>query len=74
VANPDSLHVLDEIRYRDDAPYTKKLFQTERTIVMIVCLRPGQMIPKPAPATCAFTTAQPPLPRKTPAPKTRRFS
>ena len=45
MANPDYLHVLDEIRYRDDAPFTKKLFQTERTIVMIVCLRPGQMIP-----------------------------
>jgi len=34
-----------EIRFRADRPYTKKLVTTERTIVMIVCLQPGQVIP-----------------------------
>ena len=43
--NPDFLAVRDVIRYRDDAPYTRKLIQTDRTILMIVCLRPGQVIP-----------------------------
>jgi mannose-6-phosphate isomerase-like protein (cupin superfamily) len=35
----------DELRYESDSPYTKKLYQTERSIVMIVCLEPGQVIP-----------------------------
>ena len=34
-----------EIRFRAEGPYTKKLVQTERSIVMIVCLEPGQVIP-----------------------------
>ena len=45
VQNPDLLRIDSEIRYRDEGPYTKKLFQTERSIVMIVCLKPGQVIP-----------------------------
>ncbi len=43
--NPDLLNVRDEIRYRDEGPTTRKLIQTERTILMIVCLKPGQVIP-----------------------------
>ncbi len=39
------LNVRDAMQFRDGAPYTKKLVQTERSIVMIVCLRPGQFIP-----------------------------
>ena len=39
------LAVDSEIRFRAEGPYTKKLVQTERTIVMIVCLEPGQVIP-----------------------------
>jgi len=39
------LSVRDAMQFRDGAPYTKKLVQTERSIVMIVCLRPGQFIP-----------------------------
>ena len=39
------LIIPDEIRFRAEGPYTKKLIQTERTIVMIVCLEPGQVIP-----------------------------
>lgn len=45
MSNPGHLRVRDEIRYRDDAPYTKKLIVTERTIFMVVCLKPGQVIP-----------------------------
>ena len=43
--NPELLRFRDEIRFRDDGPYTKKLIVTERTIFMIVCLKPGQVIP-----------------------------
>ena len=39
------LNVTDEIRFRAEGPYTKKLVTTERTIVMLVCLEPGQVIP-----------------------------
>jgi quercetin dioxygenase-like cupin family protein len=39
------LTIADEIRFRAEGPHTKKLFQTERTIVMMVCLEPGQAIP-----------------------------
>jgi quercetin dioxygenase-like cupin family protein len=39
------LAVESEVRFRAEGPYTKKLVQTERTIVMIVCLEPGQVIP-----------------------------
>ena len=35
----------DEIQFRTEGPYTRKLIQTERTVVMIVCLEPGQLIP-----------------------------
>ncbi|MGH7161953.1 MAG: cupin domain-containing protein [Planctomycetota bacterium] len=45
MTNPDLLPVDKEIRFRAEGPYTKKLIQTERTIVMIVCLEPGQVIP-----------------------------
>jgi quercetin dioxygenase-like cupin family protein len=40
-----SLAISDEVHFRAEGPYTKKLVQTERTILMIVCLRPGQVIP-----------------------------
>ncbi len=40
-----SLAITDEIVFRAEGPYTKKLYQTERTILMIVCLEPGQVIP-----------------------------
>ena len=41
----DYLTLKDELQFRSESPYTKKLFQTERSIVMIVCLEPGQVIP-----------------------------
>ena len=41
----DPLSITDEIVFRAKGPYTKKLYQTERTILMIVCLEPGQVIP-----------------------------
>ena len=41
----DPLSISDEMVFRPDRPYTKKLYQTERTILMIVCLEPGQVIP-----------------------------
>jgi quercetin dioxygenase-like cupin family protein len=31
--------------FRDDGPVTKKLAETDRTIVTLVCLKPGQAIP-----------------------------
>ena len=34
-----------EMNFRAEGPYTRKLVQTERSIVMIVCLEPGQVIP-----------------------------
>ena len=39
------LPIANEIRFRAEGPYTRKLITTERTIVMIVCLEPGQVIP-----------------------------
>ncbi|MHC4547855.1 MAG: cupin domain-containing protein [Planctomycetota bacterium] len=39
------LDVGAELKFRAEGPYTKKLIQTERSIVMIVCLEPGQVIP-----------------------------
>lgn len=45
VTNPERLSIQGEIRFRPDGPYTKKLIETERSIVMIVCLEPGQVIP-----------------------------
>lgn len=41
----DPLSIQDQIRFRAEGPFTNKLYQTERTIVMIVCLEPGQVIP-----------------------------
>jgi quercetin dioxygenase-like cupin family protein len=32
------------IEFRDDGPVTKKLMETDRTIVTLVCLRPGQAL------------------------------
>ncbi len=46
MGNDDGLlDVNGEAHFRAERPYTKKLYQTERTIVMIVCLEPGQRIP-----------------------------
>jgi len=39
------LDIGNEIRFRAEGPYTRKLVQTERSILMIVCLEPGQVIP-----------------------------
>jgi mannose-6-phosphate isomerase-like protein (cupin superfamily) len=33
------------LEYRDDGPVTKKVTETDRTIVTLVCLKPGQAIP-----------------------------
>jgi quercetin dioxygenase-like cupin family protein len=40
---PESIR--QHIEFRDDAPTTRKLVETDRTIVTLVCLRPGQVIP-----------------------------
>ena len=32
------------IEFRDDGPVTKKLLDTDRSIVTLVCLRPGQSL------------------------------
>ena len=46
MGNDDGLlDISGEARFRAEGPYTKKLYQTERTIVMVVCLEPGQVIP-----------------------------
>jgi quercetin dioxygenase-like cupin family protein len=34
--------VLDRIEFRDEGPVTKKLVETDRSIVTLVCLKPGQ--------------------------------
>ena len=39
------LDVSTELKFRSEGPYTRKLVQTERSIVMVVCLEPGQVIP-----------------------------
>ena len=44
-SDPFHLALDDEFEFRSDKPFTKKLFTTERTIVMVVCLEPGQVIP-----------------------------
>ena len=44
VADPSPL-IPHEMVFRPEGPFTKKLYQTERTIVMLVCLEPGQVIP-----------------------------
>lgn len=33
------------LEWHDDGPVTKKVMETERTIVTLVCLKPGQAIP-----------------------------
>jgi quercetin dioxygenase-like cupin family protein len=43
--DPNLFDLASEFEFRADKPFTKKLFTTERTIVMIVCLEPGQVIP-----------------------------
>ena len=43
--NTRNLDLDGELRFESEAPYTKKLYQTERSIVMVVCLEPGQVIP-----------------------------
>ena len=43
--NTEKMTVAEVLQSRDEGPYTRKLFQTERTIVMVVCLEPGQVIP-----------------------------
>jgi quercetin dioxygenase-like cupin family protein len=45
VDNTRKTGVAEVLQTRDEGPYTQKLFQTERTIVMAVCLAPGQWIP-----------------------------
>lgn len=37
--------VSDLIEYSSDGPVTRKVLETERTIVTLVCLEPGQKIP-----------------------------
>lgn len=37
--------VQDLFEFRDDGPVTKKVVETDRTIVTLVCLKPGQAIP-----------------------------
>jgi quercetin dioxygenase-like cupin family protein len=32
------------LEFRDDGPVTKKLMETDRSIVTLVCLRPGQAL------------------------------
>ena len=37
---------VDELlEFRDDGPVTKKIVETDRAIVTLVCLKPGQAIP-----------------------------
>ena len=45
VDNTEKMQVSEVLQTRSEGPYTRKLFQTERTIVMAVCLAPGQVIP-----------------------------
>ena len=37
--------VSDLIEFSDDGPVTRKVLETDRTIVLLVCLKPGQQIP-----------------------------
>lgn len=39
---PVSLNLL--LEFRDDGPVTKKVVETDRTIVTLVCLKPGQAL------------------------------
>ncbi len=40
----NSRSVEDLLEFNDDGPVTRKLIETDRTIVTLVCLRPGQTI------------------------------
>ncbi len=40
----DVVELAREIQFRADRPYTRKLYQTGRSIVELVCLEPGQSI------------------------------
>ena len=41
----DARPVSELLEFSDDGPVTRKLIETDRTIVTLVCLRPGQSIP-----------------------------
>lgn len=41
---PTSRSVEDLVEFNDDGPVTRKLIETDRTIVTLVCLRPGQAL------------------------------
>ena len=41
----NSRSVEDLLEFKDDGPVTRKLIETDRTIVTLVCLKPGQAIP-----------------------------
>ena len=36
--------VSDLVQFRDEGPVTQKLMETDRTIVTLVCLKPGQAL------------------------------
>jgi len=36
--------VADLMEFRDDGPVTRKVLETDRTIVTLVCLKPGQSL------------------------------
>ncbi len=40
----DSTSVAGLLSFSDDGPVTRKLIETDRTIVTLVCLRPGQSL------------------------------
>jgi quercetin dioxygenase-like cupin family protein len=40
----DSTSVAGLLSFSDEGPVTKKLIETDRTIVTLVCLRPGQAL------------------------------
>jgi quercetin dioxygenase-like cupin family protein len=41
----DNVAIERLMEFRDDGPVTKKVAETDRTIVTLVCLKPGQSIP-----------------------------
>lgn len=40
----EAVELAEHIKFREDRPYTHKLYQTARSIVELVCLRPGQSL------------------------------
>ena len=40
----DARSVSDLLEFSDDGPVTRKLIETDRTIVTLVCLKPGQAL------------------------------